>query len=315
MLGSSAALADIHVQHLIGANWSTDDQTLTSGTNVNVVINDSTSGTYRVFVDDETSEDIGTITINSQSTGTPTLFVGTGRTTPTEAFRLDIAGCRDLVGIAWSGGKPRLQAYVYRDVTDDISMWHIVRIDIGNELQGNVTHGGGGVSPAPRLGFISALRIIGPSYYVDITAEHGDVHRVETMDESYAHVTSDNGSIDEIEATTVFLDGGWYGDVLAPNGSIGTVRCPNGGIGFLGEGKVRIEAKNGIDKVFASGDIHADIKSNVNSGSGVITSLRTTPLSVGGFTGTVQTPGVRRRARPVGRVAREWRRFRRCHRG
>lgn len=278
---SAPAVADIHVQHLVGGNWSSDDQTLSAGSNV--TINDSTSGTYRVFVDDETSESIGIITLNSSGTNNPTLFVGTGRTTASEIDPLTTAGCKDLGGVAWSGGRPRLQASIYNDVTDDVSMWHIFRIDVGGELQGNVYHDGGGVTPAPRLGVISAGSTVG----AEIVAEHGDIHRVETMVDAFADVISELGSIDEVEAALSFT-GTWHGDVLAINGSIGSVINNYGGIGSGSAPITHIEAKNGIGTVRAADDIWAVVKANANGGAGNLTTLRLAYPNSGSFHGELQ---------------------------
>lgn len=275
----SSLHASIHVQHLVGSTWSSDDQTLSAGSSV--TITDTASGTYRIYVDDYTAENIGLITINSQSSGTPTLFVGTGRSTPIETARLDDPGCKDLAGITWSGGKPRLQARVYHDVTGDISMWHVVRIDVDGELQADVYHDGGGVTPAPRLGVVRAYRMLAaiPSTQ-EIVAAHGDIHRVEAQFECHADVISTEGSIDEIQASTT-TPGGWFGDVIALNGSIGTIINYDGPIATE-----CIQAKNGIGTIWGKDYILADIRANANGGSGNLTTLQMP--SGGYFGGTLQ---------------------------
>ncbi len=153
-------------------------------------------------------------------------------------------------------------------------MWHIWRIDVGNELQADVYHDGGGITPAPRLGVVKAYRFaalnFGPQ---EIVAAHGDINRVEAEFEGYTDVIAASGSIGEIQASTV-TPGGWYGDVLALNGSIGSIINTDSTI--IAD---CIQAKNGIGTIWGRYLIHADIRSNANGGSGNLTTLR---IPIGG---------------------------------
>lgn len=273
LASTPTASAQIYVDFLAGSPdaWI-NLATYSAGSDV--TIDDTGSWTYRVYTASYTTENIGTISLNSQANGTPTLFVGRGRTVPSEMDALLVPGCLDLAGITWSGGKPRLQAYVYHDVTGDISMWHVVRIDVDGYLMGDVYHdGGGGVTPAPRLGFVGYTRahhLDGTNYTpIEIVAAHGDIHRVEGLEENHANVISSEGSIDEVEGLGY---GAWHGNVLARNGSIGSVINNGQAIDLVRlQGYARIEARNGIGTVRIVGggaDILADIKANVNGGAG-----------------------------------------------
>jgi hypothetical protein len=302
------ALAQIYVEYLDGSTWITDQILTAQG--ANIAIGDGGLGrTWRVRTSDPTEWSIGQISMLSGGTAAPTLFVGTGFNDPSEVFRLPVAGCRDLVGVNYVGGRPRLQVYVNGNITGDIDFWRIYRVDAGNEslpfpqfygaIYGNVTHDPVGANPPPNLGTIRAYQLgIPESPGSSITARRGDILLVEARRDCFSNVIAELGSITRVQAGTDSdpsnREGYVTGNVLALNGSIGDVI----GATYLGpnnDGKtpIRIEAKSGINLIQAAYDIWANVTTNANNGSGVLARLESGVLgtqypALGGFHGSLQ---------------------------
>jgi hypothetical protein len=275
---------------------------------VNIAIGDGGLGrTYRVRTSNPEEWSIGVLSVFSEGTASPTVFVGTGFTEPRENLRLPVAGCRDLAGVNYVGGRPRLQVFVNNNITGDIDFWHVVRIDAGNEslpfpqfygaIYGNVTHDPVGADPPPRLGTVRAYQLGTFVPGASFTARRGDILLVEARQHCLSNVIAELGSITRVQAGTDSVPGdpeGYVsGNVLAPQGSIGEVI----GAAYLGpsnDGKtpIRIEARNGIDLIQASYDIWADVVTNANNGTGNLVRLESgipPYVALGGFHGSLVT--------------------------
>lgn len=247
----------------------------------NISITDTAGLTYRVFTDTPASQAIGNLTLTSTGTLAPTLLIGTGFSTPNEEQPL-AAGAQDINSITSFGGRPRLQASVVRNISGNVDFWHIVRLDAGSRISGDVIHyPQSATAPVPRLGVVEADFVgFGTNTTAKVTALRGDINVIRARRIIYSTIKAAEGSITLIQAGTSPNISPIEGiiaskNIEALNGSITSVIANSyiGRIQAAGFVPVTISARDGIDLVQANHSMTADITANANGGSGDLRAL------------------------------------------
>lgn len=265
----------IRVDKLVNGSWVQFGSDRANGSDFTIA--DTDGSTYQVYSVPLQAGNaaIGTITITSSGTLEPALLIGQdvfAPFEPTESDQLFVEGAVTLGGVAWSGGKPKLQVFVTGDITGEVKMYHIVRIDTNGDIKAKISHEATGTNP-PRLGRIRANALT--DAVTAVNSKYGDIHIIETTGGIIeGDVIAENGSItNRVQAATDIR-----GKVLAPLGSIQDVIAGANISGALLP-LSSIQAKNGIHLVQAGFDIYADITANGKGGNGAIGGIRNTSRS------------------------------------
>jgi len=227
----------------------------------------------RVYTDDPPTESIGQITItDTRSTSNPLdVLVSSQPFFPFDPTSPLLNGALHWDGITCSTdckAAVRLAAGVNGTVTGSVNVGQIFRLQAAGSIMQSVH--ASNADGVPQPGF--AISVINAG---SISGE----------------VQAELGTIDSVVATSP-MSSGITGHILAPHGAIRDVTS----LSEIGQQSsstpVRIEAKSGIGSISGT-VIHADIKADVNSGTGVINLVKTTGTSISGhFKGALRSHGL-----------------------
>ncbi|MFT5423320.1 MAG: hypothetical protein ACI89L_001097 [Phycisphaerales bacterium] len=289
----------------------------------NITINDSGGLTYRVFAVSQSTTDIGTVTVSGSSSLTPKLIIGSRSsfsTNPPVLQRFvpsDFPGCRNFGGIVELGVDLTAQVDITGNLTGDIDVHELIRVEATGSIGGSLFHNRSGDSGAGAMGpiigssitaasirsfkgNIDEVRATSGSITSAIRADAGDIVLVKTEGANATitgAITTNSGRILAIRSTgsnskflgSITADPGTGSDGLKELEMTGDIGTPTSA--------VQIQSGGSITKIVGS-SIYADIDAIKFDAEGSLAELHTTggdfvgSLKVNRFTSSLPNAGI-----------------------
>ncbi len=178
---------------------------LPSGSDLLIEISNSAS--IRVFASNPASTDIGVITLRTQPTHMPTLFVGKPLLPQTSSSApAGTIACRNLKGVQ-TNELTRVQIHAASITGPGVEVHQLIRLDLTGNLDAPVVHWGDKANPPPAIGAISVAGSVTPAG--SVAAYKGAIGPVIVGADLNGHITARNGSIASV---TVGADMGSQGN-------------------------------------------------------------------------------------------------------